>query len=188
MELMEIFDFTASDLEANRRGALSDRQRQQLRGILVGTRRGASPWLTVAIVTVFFLVAGWMIFGRGESSSQNLLIFGAIALVDLIVLPVVLMSNLRRQRLTADRMEQGLQAGVVVPLHGEVHAGEAPSAYSPTDTRQMGGYAISMAGQRLLFRTRHLEALAGVFAPGQTYTAYCFDTGSGKYLLSMESG
>jgi hypothetical protein len=108
--------------------------------------------------------------------------------VDLMVLPVVLMSAFRRQRRARERMTHSLEAGSVLPLRGVVHAGEIQAAYSPADTRQVGGYAVSVAGQRLLFNTSHPEALTAAIIPEQIYTVFCFDTGSGKYLLSIEPG
>lgn len=120
-ELMQIFDFTEADLEANRAGQLSERQIKKLSEL-----KQQGQWLArggCIIVIVFVLLT----FGSGLLTSMKDGFTSIIVIVGVVVLPIIFMSlgamdrdaDLRRNKpkIYVGKLRLSLQHGKFGPIY-----------------------------------------------------------------------
>ena len=180
MTLMELFGFEQSDLDANRRGELTDRQRRMLqRSETVGTA-AAGGSVIVYLIAVVVIVAAYAGTGGFGLPQPYGLIFLAAAL---LLLAGAVLNNLRRQRRSLTQYGHNIREQRI-----EVIRGPAAVVYdSHYGTTGVGGYSLAIGGRSPLVSVKEGDQLPRVFTADRTYTAYCIDNGAGDpYLLSVE--
>jgi uncharacterized membrane protein (UPF0136 family) len=174
---LSIFDFTPEDLQANRHGYISQRQREALLRTAGGIVRASRSNSRIALIFVFFglaLILALYLQNEGSraalfASPLNLVMLaGAIAMVMLIL---AFAMGLTRRQTTALAAAQLQKAEGVIRLE---------QSYSPESA--ITSYYVFVGDQRFAFS----EDMSSVFAEGRNYRVYFVHSGPYRLILSLE--
>ena len=174
---LSIFDFTPEDLQANRHGYISQRQRENLERTAGGIVRASRSNSRIALIFVFFGLALILTLYLQNASSQaalfsnplNLVMLaGAIALVMLIL---GFATSLTRRQSTALAAAQLQKAEGVVRME---------QSFSPESA--ITSYYVFVGDQKFAFS----EDMSGTFTEGRNYRVYFVHSGPYRLILSLE--
>jgi uncharacterized membrane protein (UPF0136 family) len=174
---LSIFDFTPEDLQANRHGYISPRQRQTLQRTAGGIVRASRSNSTIALVFVFFgLILIVAMYLQNEStraalfsSPLNLVLLAGAVLLVMIILGFAVF--LTRRQTTA------LAAAQLQKAEGAVHLEES---YAPESA--ITSYRVYVGNERFAFS----EDMSGIFTEGKNYRVYFVHSGPYHLILSLE--
>ena len=175
------FNFTPEDLDANRRGIISEHQRQQL----IGMGRGMSKFTDQSVrwLFLFVVVAGGLIlamqFSSAGSSSALLsdpfslaILFGSVCVVVPLVIALVYFFN--------KRTDAAVFNSANGPLLSDEGIAKITNGYSKYGTQ----YKIVRIGKKEYIA---LRPYASLFKSGQSYRIYYVKAGAlPEMILSME--
>lgn len=178
MSLYTAFDFNEADLEANRNGRLSDRQRQRMMPAAKQSGGGAISGLPLVITAGVVGATGWL--ARRSLSTDQLtqyqpyLLAGAAAV--LLFVAWLSAASRRRQRQAAGKMGQAVQEGAVRSVSGQAEAGYGQE-YEPGSDALRDEYRLVIGGRALEphWSAGWNEEIFGVFEPATEYRAYYID-------------
>lgn len=172
-----MFDFTDQDLDLNRRGRLSPRQKEWLKGIAQGAR--SFSWTNAAIAVGFMLFALCLILAlylQNERSRAalfanplNLLVFPAIV--------VIVMTILALSILLARRQANKLENAVLSSASGTVRHDYDSSGKSGITT-----YNVIVGKKKFKFA----DEMSQTFEEGQEYKVYYCGSGVYEFVMSYE--
>ena len=174
---LSIFDFTPEDLQSNRRGFISQRQRENLQRTAGGIVRASRSNSGIALIFVFFGLALILaMFLQNESSRAALfsnplnlvMLAGGIALVMLIL---AFAMGLTRRQTTALAAAELKKAEGIVRLE---------QSYSPESA--ITSYYVFVGNQKFAFS----EDMSATFTEGRNYRVYFVHSGPYRLILSLE--
>ena len=175
--LMSAFDFTAEDVDANRRGTITPRQRARLRGM----GRGVSGCSLQGLIgmTVLVVVGGaFLSYGFYSNASTRREVFGdptnlAILLaafaVPIVVMTIAYLSSRRR-------------AGQLSDAQVRVAEGNATIKQSISPNHGGTTYVVKIGEKKFNF----LEEYGTLFKQGAPYRVYYAKAGAYEPILSIE--
>ena len=175
------FDFTPEDLDANRRGIISEHQRQQL----IGMGRGMSKFTDQSVrwLFLFVVVAGGLIlamqFSSAGSSSALLsdpfslaILFGSVCVVVPLVIALVYFFN--------KRTDAAVFNSANGPLLSDEGIAKITNGYGKYGTQ----YKIVRIGKKEYIA---LRPYASLFKAGQNYRIYYVKAGAlPEMILSID--
>jgi uncharacterized membrane protein (UPF0136 family) len=174
---LSIFDFTPEDLQANRNGYISRRQRENLQRTAGGIVRTSRSNSRIALIFVFFGLALILaMYLQNESSRAALfssplnlaMLAGAIVLVMLIL---AFAMGLTRRQTTA------LAAAQLQKAEGAIRLQQS---FSPESA--ITSYYVFVGDQRFAFS----EDMSSTFSEGRNYRVYFVHSGPYRLILSLE--
>jgi hypothetical protein len=172
-----MFEFTADDLQSNRRGLLSARQKEWLRITARGVR--SFSWKG-ALITIAFTFLGLCIllalFLQNEdsraalfSSPVNLIMFPVIVLIILGILALMIFLNYRN----ANKLENS----VLSSSSGAIRFDQDSSGESGITS-----YYVFVGKKRFTFA----DDMSRVFKEGEKYKVYYCKSGVYEFVMSYE--
>ena len=175
-ELMQAFDFTEEDLDANRHGLISEHQRERLRGMARGVGGCSVKSSLIAMGFVFFgfcLILA--LFLKSESSWSAL--FSDLQFVGLLGLSLlVALAAIAGGTWWTRRQAEGLTKVSLRKIEGKAKVTEEYF-------RRVGsGYRVKIGEKEFKF----LEEYGRYFQDGVTYRIYYCRSGAFEPILSIE--
>ena len=174
--LSDAFDFTAEDLDANRRGIITPRQRARLRGMGRGIS-GCSSQGLVLMVLFALIVGGFIILMNLSNESMRRLFLNDPAQLAMLLgsVPLVIVVFLGVNRVTQKSASQLSDAKLLV-AEGKAIIKREYSSHGGT------GYVVNVGAKKFNF----LEEYSTLFKQGAPYRVYYAQAGPYEPILSIE--
>jgi hypothetical protein len=172
-----MFEFTAEDLKANKRGQLSANQRDWLKMIGKGGVRmqGCNVWIAIGLMFLGLGITLGLYLSNDDSraalfsNSLNLLIFPII----ILVVVAILVLSILLARWNANK----LQSAVLSSASGNVRFDHDSSGESGITTHYV------MAGKK---KFKFADDMSSVFKEGEKYKFYYCKAGLYEFVMSYE--
>jgi hypothetical protein len=172
-----MFEFTEEDLKINKRGQLSQSQKQWLKSIAQGTR--SSSWTGLLITLGFAFLGLCIILGLSLQNERSraalfsdpmnlIVLLGTVPLV-LGIFALAIFLNYRR----ANRLENSALSSV---------SGSVRHDYDSSGESGLTSYYVFVGKKRFTFG----EDMSGVFKEGEKYKVYYCGSGVYEFVMSYE--
>jgi hypothetical protein len=172
-----MFEFTAADLQANRRGQLSPGQRGWLKGVALGGR--GYSWINSLIAIGFAFLGLCIVFGLSlqNERSRAALFSNPMNLIVLIGSVPLVMGIMGLAMFLNYRNANKLENAVLSTASGPVRFDEDSSGESGITT-----YYV-VAGKK---KFKFAEDMSRVFKEGEKYKFYYCKAGMYEFVMSYE--
>lgn len=172
-----MFEFTEEDLNANKRGQLSQSQKDWLKSVAHGVRSFSWTNSFIAIGFVFLglcIVLGLSLQNERSraalfSDPMNLIVLIGIAPLILGILALVIFLNHR----SANKLENSVLSFVSGPIRHD---------YDSSGESGITSYYVFVGKKRFTFG----EDMSGVFKEGEKYKVYYCKSGMYEFVMSYE--
>ena len=174
--MMNAFNFTAEDVDANRRGIITPRQRARLRSVGHGIS-GCSLQGLIGMTIFVVVVGAFLSYGfysnestRGDvfGNPANLAILLAALAIPIVVMAVAYFSSQRRAGQLSDAQVRVAEGNATIKQTISAHGGTT--------------YVVRIGAKRFNF----LEEYGGLFKQGASYRIYYAQAGPYEPILSIE--
>ena len=172
-----MYEFTEDDLKANKRGQLSQRQKEWLKSIARGTR--SVSWRNSWIAVGFMFLGLYMVLGlslQNErsraalfSNLMNLIVLIGIVPLVLGILALAIFLNYH----SANKLETSTLSSVSGPVRLD---------YDSSGESGLTSYYVFAGKKRFTFG----EDMSGVFKEGEKYKIYYCGSGVYQFVMSYE--
>jgi hypothetical protein len=172
-----VFEFNEEDLKANKRGQLSQSQKQWLKSIAQGTR--SSSWTGLFITMGFAFLGVCIVLGlslQNErshaalfSDPMNLVVLVGIIPLVLGIMALAIFLNYRR----ANKLENSALSSVSGPVRLD---------YDSSGESGLTSYYVFVGKKRFTFG----EDMNNIFREGEKYKVYYCGSGVYQFVMSYE--
>ncbi len=174
--LSDAFDFTAEDLDANRRGIITPRQRARLQGMGRGIS-GCSLQSLIGMIVLVVVMGAFISYGYLSNAATRTQILGdptnLVILLAAFAIPVVIMvavyfSSRQRANQLGDAAVRVAEGNATIKQTFSAHGG--------------AGYVVRIGAKKFDF----LGEYATLFKQGAPYRVYYAKAGPYEPILSIE--